>query len=121
LHTFRFSIKRNVLFNKIFAKESCFSLCEDGTSSEEEEEEEKEEGDKKQEWSDLFIRLVWCDRITDYGEHRVHIFTRDETGLVHICLLSWSVHCNFTGDGKCNEMGWAVTPHPHQPGLILPS
>ncbi len=35
--------------------------------------------------------------------------------------LSWSVHCNFTGDGKCNERGWACTPHPHQPGLILPS
>ncbi len=38
-----------------------------------------------------------------------------------ICPLSWSVHCNFTGDGKCNERGWACTPHPHQPGLILPS
>jgi hypothetical protein len=35
--------------------------------------------------------------------------------------LSWSVHCNFTGEGKCNERGWACTPHPHQPGLILPS
>ncbi len=41
---------------------------------------------------------------------------RDETGSV-----SWSVHCNFTGEGKCNERGWACTPHPHQPGLILPS
>jgi hypothetical protein len=38
-----------------------------------------------------------------------------------ICQLSWSVHCNFTCDGKCNERGWACTPHPHQPGLILPS
>ncbi len=38
-----------------------------------------------------------------------------------ICPLSWSVHCNFTGEGKCNERGWACTPHPHQPGLILPS
>ncbi len=38
-----------------------------------------------------------------------------------ICPLSWSVHCNFTGDGKCNERGWACTPHPHQPSLILPS
>ncbi len=55
--------------------------------------------------------------------HRVHIFTRDETGLVCLpqCPLSWSVHCNFTGDGKCNERGLACTPHPHQPGLILPS
>jgi hypothetical protein len=39
-----------------------------------------------------------------------------------VCLpLSWSVHCNFTGEGKCNERGWACTPHPHQPGQILPS
>jgi WD repeat-containing protein 19 len=38
-----------------------------------------------------------------------------------VCPLSWSEHCNFTGDGKCNERGWACTPHPHQPGLILPS
>ncbi len=38
-----------------------------------------------------------------------------------ICPLSWSVHCNFTGDGKCNKRGWAFTPHPHQPKLILPS
>ncbi len=38
-----------------------------------------------------------------------------------VCPLSWSVHCNFTGDGKCNERGWASTPHPYQPGLILPS
>ncbi len=37
------------------------------------------------------------------------------------CPLSWSVHCNFTGDGKCNERGWACNPHPHQPSLILPS
>ncbi len=45
--------------------------------------------------------------------HRVHIFTQC------ICPLSWSVHCNFTGDGKCNARGWACTPHLHQPGLIL--
>jgi hypothetical protein len=25
---------------------------------------------------------------------------------------SWSVHCNFTGDGKYNERGWACTPPP---------
>jgi hypothetical protein len=35
--------------------------------------------------------------------------------------LKWSVHCNFTGDGKCNERGWACTPNPHQSRLILPS
>ncbi len=38
-----------------------------------------------------------------------------------ICPLSWSVHTNFSGEGKCNERGWACTPHPHQPGQILPS
>ncbi len=26
-----------------------------------------------------------------------------------ICPLSWSVHCNFTVDGKCNERGWAYS------------
>jgi hypothetical protein len=56
---------------------------------------------------------------TEY--HRVHISTRDVTGLACICSLSWSVHCNFTGDGECSEKGRACTPHPHQPGLILPS
>jgi hypothetical protein len=29
-----------------------------------------------------------------------------------VCPVSWSVHCNFTGDGKCNERGWACTPPP---------
>jgi hypothetical protein len=38
-----------------------------------------------------------------------------------ICPLSWSVHCNFTDEGKCSERGWACTPHPYQPGPILPS
>jgi hypothetical protein len=38
-----------------------------------------------------------------------------------ICPLSWSVHCNFTGDGKCNKRGWACTPHPRQSREILPS
>ncbi len=49
--------------------------------------------------------------------HRVHIFTRDDTGTQGwcVCPLSWSVHCNFTGDGK------GCTHHPYQPGLILPS
>ncbi len=38
-----------------------------------------------------------------------------------VCPLSWNVHCNFPGDGKCNKRGWACTPHPHQPELILPT
>ncbi len=29
-----------------------------------------------------------------------------------VCPVSWSVDCNFTGDGKCNERGWACTPPP---------
>ena len=40
--------------------------------------------------------------------HRVHIFTRDETGLV--CLPTQLD--NYTGDGKCNERGWATGVHP---------
>jgi hypothetical protein len=31
-----------------------------------------------------------------------------------ICPLSSSVHCNFTGDGKCNKRGVGVHP-PHSP------
>ncbi len=38
-----------------------------------------------------------------------------------VCPLSLSTDCNLNGDGKCNERGWAWTPHPYQPGLILPS
>jgi hypothetical protein len=74
-------------------------------------------------------RITWSLSMPRVGggggsDHRVHIFTQDETGSVYlplICPLSWSVHCNFTADGKCNERGWSCTPHPHQPGLILTS
>ncbi len=66
--------------------------------------------------------LYRTQRPKDYSTEYIHILTRDETGSVYsICPLSWSVHCNFTGDGKCNERGWACTPHPHQARLILPS
>jgi hypothetical protein len=53
-------------------------------------------------------------------EHWVHLLVEMKQGQC-ICPLSWSVHCNFTGEGKCNVRGWACTPHSHQPGLILPS
>ncbi len=53
-------------------------------------------------------------------DHRLHIFLEMKQGQC-VCPLSWSVHCNFTGDGKCNKRGWACTPHSHQPGPILPS
>jgi hypothetical protein len=62
--------------------------------------------------------LAWSVRISyiQYSHYSsqstVHIFTRDETGLVCPCPFSWSVHCNFTGDGKCNERGWACNPPP---------
>jgi hypothetical protein len=56
----------------------------------------------------------------DRLNHRVHILVEMKQGQC-ICPLSWSVHCNFTGEGKCNKRGWACTPHPHQPGPILPS
>jgi hypothetical protein len=37
---------------------------------------------------------------------RLHICTRDETGLVSMpTQLERTVHCNFTGDGKCSERG----------------
>jgi hypothetical protein len=47
--------------------------------------------------------------------HRVHILVEMKQGHC-ICPLSWSVHCNFTGDGNSSERGWACTPHPYQPG-----
>jgi hypothetical protein len=64
---------------------------------------------------DVTIQVLLCDLA-----HRVHILVEMKQGQC-ICPLSWSVRCNFTGEGKCNERGWACTPHPHQPGLILPS
>jgi hypothetical protein len=43
-------------------------------------------------------------------DHRVHIFTRDETVLV--CPPTQLERTrNFTGDGKCSERGWACTSH----------
>jgi hypothetical protein len=48
--------------------------------------------------------------------HRVHIFLEMYSV---VCLLSWSVHCNFTGDGKCNKRGWACTPHPARANFTL--
>ncbi len=39
-----------------------------------------------------------------YHRVPVHIFLEMKQGEC-VCPLSWSVHCNFTGDGKCNERG----------------
>jgi hypothetical protein len=63
------------------------------------------------------VRVFWQTNVLN---HRVHILVEMKQGQCN-CPLSWSVHCNFTGEGKCNERRWACTPHPHQPGLILPS
>ncbi len=43
--------------------------------------------------------------------HRVHILVKMKQGQC-ICPLSWSVHCNFIGEGKCNERGVGVHPPP---------
>jgi hypothetical protein len=71
-------------------------------------------------WYKDFIMLKWTIAPDSNGpEHRVHMyFGRDETGSVY---LPTQLERYFTGEGKCNERGWACTPHPHQPGLISPS
>ncbi len=71
-------------------------------------------------WLSEYSALVTHCEKRWYFVHRVHILVEMKQGQC-ICPLSWSVHCNFTGEGKCNERGWACNPHPHQPGLILPS
>ncbi len=66
-------------------------------------------------------RFFWDSHWLEiWPNHRVHIFLEMKQGKC-VCPLSWSVHCNFTGDGKCKKRGWACTPHPHQPGPILHS
>jgi hypothetical protein len=69
----------------------------------------------------LYRRLgVDRDKIPEGGgTHRVHILVEMKQGQC-ICPLSWSVHCNFTGEGNCSERGWACTPHPYQPGYFYP-
>jgi hypothetical protein len=52
--------------------------------------------------------------------HRVHILVVIKQGQC-ICPLSWSVHCNFSGEGKCSEKWWACQPPPLPARLILPS
>jgi hypothetical protein len=69
----------------------------------------------------FLYRNLKSENYQDYTQkHRVHILVEMKQGQC-ICPLSWSVHSNFSGEGKCNERGWACTPHPHQPGQILPS
>ncbi len=48
---------------------------------------------------------------TDSVWHRVHILVEMKQGQC-ICPHSWIVQCNCTGEGKCNERGWACTPPP---------
>ncbi len=39
-----------------------------------------------------------------------YIFLQEMKQGLCIYPLSWSVHCNFTGEGKCNERARACTP-----------
>jgi hypothetical protein len=55
-----------------------------------------------------------CPLLANSIDHRVHILVEMKQGQC-ICPLSWSVHCNFTGEGKCNERGWACTAPPPSP------
>ncbi len=56
-------------------------------------------------------QISLCQRALGLN-HRVHILVEMKQGQC-ICPLSWSVHCNFTGEGKCSEGGWAgVHPPP---------
>ncbi len=50
--------------------------------------------------------------------YRVHILVEMKQGQC-ICPLSWSVHCNFSGEGKCSEWGWACTPPPPLPARLI--
>jgi hypothetical protein len=50
----------------------------------------------------IHLRFHYCKT------HRVHIFTRDATGLVYLpTQMDRTLH--LTGDGKCSEIGWAST------------
>jgi hypothetical protein len=53
--------------------------------------------------------LTHCIRVYSILIHTEYIFLLEMKQGYWICPLSWSVHCNFTGDGKCNERGWACT------------
>jgi hypothetical protein len=48
--------------------------------------------------------------LTQVAWHTEYIFLLEMKQGQCICPLSWSVHCNFTGDGKCKERGWACAP-----------
>jgi hypothetical protein len=64
--------------------------------------------------SSLYLRLsslCVVEQDEALSTPRVHIFTRDETGLVYL-PTQLSVHCNFTGDSKCSERGWGMHPPP---------
>jgi hypothetical protein len=75
----------------------------------------------------LFRSVLTCNGIIIYTRWRLMKSTERLSATFAIVsepiLYYWNhrVHCNFTGDSKCNERGWACTPHAHQPGLILPS
>ncbi len=49
--------------------------------------------------------------------HRVHILVEMKQGQ---CICPAYTATLLHGEGNSSERGWACTPHPHQPGLILP-
>ncbi len=63
-------------------------------------------------WYKDFIMMKWTVAPDSNGpKHRVHILVEMKQGQC-ICPLSWSVQCNFTGEGKCNERGVGLHPPP---------
>ncbi len=46
------------------------------------------------------------------GKTTEYIFLLEMKQGYCICPLSWSVHCNFSGDGKCSERRVGVHPPP---------
>ncbi len=67
--------------------------------------------------ADLLLNVLYTKH---RHEHRVHIFTRDETGPVYLpTQLERTLQLYWWC--KCNRRGWACTPYPHQSRLILPS
>ncbi len=50
------------------------------------------------------VRLTRSAPTDERWVHRAHILVEMKQGQC-ICPLSWSVHCNFTGDGNSSERG----------------
>jgi hypothetical protein len=95
------SLTKNILHNcfSLITWEIFFNQCIS----------ERKQGEKSPKCTSCLLSVL----TTEY----IYILVEMKQGQC-ICPLSWSVHCNFTGEGKCSERGWACTPHPYQPGLM---